>query len=854
MKLSPELFMALAQSLGWTLLHSLWQGALVGCALLWVLRLLARRNASLRHAACMLALVTLALLAVFTTIRGLPSTRGNPPASISFQSNGAAFGAAGSVALSTNLTETPAYSTIGTPQRHWQEAVEALMPSIAAIWFFGIVLLSTRRIFAWRTLHGWKTRGLAARAGLQEQFSRLLQRFGVPGGVYLLESAEVAAPLLAGIFRPVVLLPLRVLTGLGEREIEAILAHELAHFVRHDAWFNLAQIALETLFFYHPVVWWMGRRAREEREHAADDLALELCDDRLVYAGALGHLAELSVASTYAVAANGGNLLARIRRILKPAEVEMMPGGWSAWMPMFISILGIFLLVHVQAQNTTTPSTQELVIKAYNDAKLWVADAFQLDDAAKRQAAVERIRQGMSSGNVDEARAAITAFTQIAPVEFDKVSFRPAVRALLNSPDIATRATAPNALVITGAEPEDLERVLAMVDDPAPEVRSDLSGVIMRLHNGDLTGRGGEAVVKLLAGQQAREALRGIWGARFSPALEARVIELSRTLENARGTGYDAMYYALSTQANKGEASVRRLIELLAHPDITNVAGRSAWGLQQGVAREQFGLIANAMVKLLEARSEGSLRDDAMRNLARYGSAEQAPALRALLAKPGVTGPFRLELEKTLAGLERSPAAAVPSPGKIDAATVPEKVAELEKKVATIEAEKSKEAQFAEMVAKNRQAARRRAEADRQRYNPEQLKEIETLYQVANTKGKRSEEARESLKQLLERYDGANRTGCALLYLGQASEGEKRLEYLTRAVEKFSDCYYFNGCQVGGYGRYVLALTLWEKGEKDKARQLFGEIKTTYKEATDHRGRPMPELVEEAEKELAKQP
>jgi hypothetical protein len=87
--------------------------------------------------------------------------------------------------------------------------------------------------------------------------------------------------------------------------------------------------------------------------------------------------------------------------------------------------------------------------------------------------------------------------------------------------------------------------------------------------------------------------------------------------------------------------------------------------------------------------------------------------------------------------------------------------------------------------------------------------------------------------------------------MGQMSEGQDRLDYLNRAVEKFSDCYYFNGCQVGGYGRYVLALTLWESGEKDKARALFNEIKTKYKNATDHSGRFMTDAVEAAEKELA---
>jgi TolA-binding protein len=146
-----------------------------------------------------------------------------------------------------------------------------------------------------------------------------------------------------------------------------------------------------------------------------------------------------------------------------------------------------------------------------------------------------------------------------------------------------------------------------------------------------------------------------------------------------------------------------------------------------------------------------------------------------------------------------------------------------------------------------------RAAEDRRHYSTEQLQEIETLYQVANTKGKRTEEAKASLKQLLEKYDKANRTGCATLYLGQASEGAERLEYLTRAVEKFSDCYYFNGCQVGGYGRYVLALTLWEKGDKDKARALLAELRTTYKDATDHRGQPMGKIADAVEKQLAEQ-
>jgi len=195
---------------------------------------------------------------------------------------------------------------------------------------------------------------------------------------------------------------------------------------------------------------------------------------------------------------------------------------------------------------------------------------------------------------------------------------------------------------------------------------------------------------------------------------------------------------------------------------------------------------------------------------------------------------------------------AVPLPGARadETAELREKVAALEKRLAELEAEKGDERKLAKLREENQQKARKRASEDQRHYKREELAEIESLYQVANTKGKRTDEAKQSLQTLLSKYDKANRTGCATLYLGQASEGQERIDYLTRAVEKFSDCFYFNGCQVGGYGRYVLALTHWEAGNKEKAQGLFAEIKQKYKEAIDHRGRPMTELVEAAEKEL----
>ena len=132
----------------------------------------------------------------------------------------------------------------------------------------------------------------------------------------LCASALAEVPALIGWLRPVILLPVTALTGLDEAQWRAILAHELAHIRRHDYLVNLLQTSVETLLFYHPAVWWAGRQIRREREHCCDDLAIAVCGDVMLYAGALARLEELRGSiPELTLAASGGDLLARIRRL-----------------------------------------------------------------------------------------------------------------------------------------------------------------------------------------------------------------------------------------------------------------------------------------------------------------------------------------------------------------------------------------------------------------------------------------------------------------------------------------------------------------------------------------------------------
>ena len=173
------------------------------------------------------------------------------------------------------------------------------------------------------------------------------------------------------------------------------------------------------------------------------------------------------------------------------------------------------------------------------------------------------------------------------------------------------------------------------------------------------------------------------------------------------------------------------------------------------------------------------------------------------------------------------------------------RVVELEKEVAELKTELAPvlaEAKAKENVAAQRAKARERMRKDAEIYSPDELKEIEKLYQVANRQW-RTEEGKESLKELIKKYDKANRTGCALLYLGQMSKGEERENYLKQAIDHFSDCFYGDGVQVGAYARFYLAYYYKDSGEKDKADKLFAELKTQYPDAIDHKGRLLRDLI-----------
>src|SRR5205823_14259791 len=187
--------------------------------------------------------------------------------------------------------------------------------------FIGVMLFSLRTAVGFFLVARLRRRDSKSMNAVLLALCREMQhRLGISRAIRYCESLHLDAPAVVGWFRPVVLLPITALSGLTELQLRAVIAHELAHIRRLDAFFNLFQVAAETLLFYHPAVWWLSKRIRSERENCCDDVALSVCGNPAEYARALALMEEWRAVPSFAMAVNRGPLASRIARLLGITE------------------------------------------------------------------------------------------------------------------------------------------------------------------------------------------------------------------------------------------------------------------------------------------------------------------------------------------------------------------------------------------------------------------------------------------------------------------------------------------------------------------------------------------------------
>jgi beta-lactamase regulating signal transducer with metallopeptidase domain len=370
----------LVENLGWTLLHSVWQIALVAFILFFLLRVLQRFSANARYLVSISALAFALVLPVLTFV----NLNGSLPANLSQNEISATQDAEltnknfrraeNFPALTKAETEAAkagennVFGSIENLQNFVDKNFSAFLPFVVVFWFFGIALFAARLAGGVWQLHGYKTREISLATGdWQERFSVLCEKLKITRTVKLVQSDLVETPVVVGWLKPLILIPASVFLQINPQQLETVIAHELVHIRRYDCLANFAQSVVEILFFYHPCAWWISKVIRREREFAADEAVIESFGaSRLIYANALANLEEIRLLTNQdlpqvATAANGGNLMQRIAKILqKNTETRSKTSSlWSAGLA-FALISAVLLSVFsasstgfVNAQNKT---------------------------------------------------------------------------------------------------------------------------------------------------------------------------------------------------------------------------------------------------------------------------------------------------------------------------------------------------------------------------------------------------------------------------------------------------------------------------------------------------------------------
>jgi len=336
-----------ASALAQTLLDSLWQDALLALLAALLFSALGRSSAALKHALGMLLLLAMIVLPLATLVSLLNH---------------------GSVTASTGLSAAAP---------HVSSKFEMLSPGahlIAApawlpwLWIVGVMLMLLRLLGG-----SWMVRRLNRRPFIplppvwQARVDGLRHVMGIRRAVAVRLLQGAGLPCTARAWRPVIWLPIYLLTQLAPDQIEALLAHELAHVRRLDWIWNGLQRVIEALLFYHPGVWWLSRRIRQERENACDDLAVAACGDAIVLAEALANLEKLRMPThLFALSADGGSLMQRVTRLLLPHARTRL--GWNVPLAM-LAVLCSGALLAAQATPTMdhalagTPTTAAATAK-----------------------------------------------------------------------------------------------------------------------------------------------------------------------------------------------------------------------------------------------------------------------------------------------------------------------------------------------------------------------------------------------------------------------------------------------------------------------------------------------------------
>lgn len=327
----------LIQSLGWALLHSLWQVLLIYCSLRVVLKVSANVTARLKYHLSVVALAGSFAWFINTCFAQYERLKG---VTIHVTQTGADPAATKSYALTTLPTGTYSSTTL----YNITAGIEPYFPVLISLYIIGITFLLLRFFVNLLQVRSIKRTGISnVDAYWTTCVAEWQDKLDISRNVQLFFSDKINVPMTMGAFKPVILLPIAAINNLTQDQLEAILLHELAHIKRHDYLLNIIQTIVETILFFNPFIWLISRIIRKEREHCCDDMVLSYINTPLPYARALAEL-EISRTHTLALAATGNKhqLLNRIKRIM---EMKKKPVNYTQFGVAAILITALILSI-----------------------------------------------------------------------------------------------------------------------------------------------------------------------------------------------------------------------------------------------------------------------------------------------------------------------------------------------------------------------------------------------------------------------------------------------------------------------------------------------------------------------------
>ena len=294
----------LATAISYTVLHSLWQGLAI--ALLMSLFIDQAKSARKRYTIALGSMFMILTIGIVTFCYYY-------------------FGiSADDYITGTNSNDLLTDITV---QNVWASAGSIMTdygPIIFLVWLLGLGLFFLKLVVGFS--YTFYLKEGSSNQHLKYSLSKLKGKLGLHSPVSILESTRVSGPMVVGLLKPVILMPIGILNMLSTEEVEGIIAHELAHVMRNDFAINLIQTFIEAVYYFNPAMWWISANIRAERENCCDDVAIKLGMQPVVYAKSLLKLQELQSKYTpslaMALASNKGQLINRVKRIMNMSQTK----------------------------------------------------------------------------------------------------------------------------------------------------------------------------------------------------------------------------------------------------------------------------------------------------------------------------------------------------------------------------------------------------------------------------------------------------------------------------------------------------------------------------------------------------